>query len=233
MSSALSPGSPLRSHPSGVGRAEALLQRTAVRSRAENGSPAASSRPSAVGRSSRPSAQKQRTVISPVVSVPVLSVQITSVEPSVSTAVRRLMSARRRAIRRTPTASARVIVGSSPSGTFATIRPIANGAASLSGRPASVVPMNRNTTPNATATPAMSSAARLTWRWSGLRILVHALGERGDPPELSRHPGGEHDADRLTAGAQRSREDQIVGLERRGRRASLARRCARPAAPRR
>jgi len=62
----------------------------------------------------------------PSVSVPVLSVQITSVEPSVSTAVSRLTTARRLAIRRTPTASASVIVGSSPSGTLATSSPIAN-----------------------------------------------------------------------------------------------------------
>ena len=57
------------------------------------------------------------------VRVPVLSVQITVVEPSVSTALSRLTSAPRRASTRTPTASASVIVGSSPSGTLATKKP--------------------------------------------------------------------------------------------------------------
>ena len=66
----------------------------------------------------------------PSVKVPVLSVQMTSVEPSVSTAVSFLTSARRLAIRRTPTASASVIVGSSPSGTLATRSPIAKTPAS-------------------------------------------------------------------------------------------------------
>ena len=70
------------------------------------------------------------------VSVPVLSVQITPAEPSVSTALSRFTSAPRRARVATPTASASVIVGSSPSGTFATISPIAKLAASFSDSPA-------------------------------------------------------------------------------------------------
>jgi hypothetical protein len=53
------------------------------------------------------------------VRVPVLSVQLTLVDPRVSTADNRLTKAPRRAISRTPTANARVIVGSSPSGTLA------------------------------------------------------------------------------------------------------------------
>ena len=75
------------------------------------------------------------TLMLPSVSVPVLSVQITSVEPSVSTAVRRLTSARRAAIRRTPPASDSVIVGNRPSGTFATSSPIANVTAAASDKP--------------------------------------------------------------------------------------------------
>ena len=98
----------------------------------------------------------------PSVSVPVLSVQITSVEPSVSTAVRRLTSARRAAIRRTPPASDSVIVGSRPSGTFATSRPIANVTAAASDRPASVVPAKKNSTPAATAIAAISHATLFT-----------------------------------------------------------------------
>ena len=104
----------------------------------------------------------------PSVSVPVLSVQITSVEPSVSTAVSRLTSARRAAIRRTPPASDSVIVGNRPSGTFATSRPIANVTAAASDRPASVVPAKKNTTPAPTAIAAISHATLFTWRCSGL-----------------------------------------------------------------
>src|SRR5450631_465913 len=50
------------------------------------------------------------------VSVPVLSVQITSVEPSVSTALSRFTSAPRRANPRTPIASASVMTGNVPEG---------------------------------------------------------------------------------------------------------------------
>jgi hypothetical protein len=104
----------------------------------------------------------------PSVSVPVLSVQITSVEPSVSTAVSRLTSARRAAIRLTPPASDRVIVGNSPSGTFATSRPIANVTAAASESPASVVPAAKNSSPAATAIAAINHATRLTCLCSGL-----------------------------------------------------------------
>jgi hypothetical protein len=95
------------------------------------------------------------------VSVPVLSVQMTVVEPSVSTALRRLTTAPRRARSRTPTASARVMVGSSPSGTFATSSPIAKLMAAAQPSPASN-PNGRNATPAPTATAAISQATRLT-----------------------------------------------------------------------
>jgi hypothetical protein len=92
---------------------------------------------------------------------------MTSVEPSVSTAVSFFTSARRLAIRRTPTASASVIVGSRPSGTLATSRPIANTPASERLSPATRWPTAKNVTPSPTATSAISRAARLTWRRSG------------------------------------------------------------------
>jgi hypothetical protein len=60
------------------------------------------------------------TVISLQVSVPVLSVQITVVEPSVSTAESRRTTACRRAMRCTPTASAMVMATGNPSGTMPT-----------------------------------------------------------------------------------------------------------------
>ena len=102
------------------------------------------------------------------VRVPVLSVQITEVEPRVSTALRRLTSAPRRARTRTPTARARVMVGRSPSGTLATSRPMANSRASPSGSPAANVPSSRKSAPADTATIAISQATRLTWISSGL-----------------------------------------------------------------
>ncbi len=131
-----------------------------------------------------------RTLIRPSVSVPVLSVQITSVEPSVSTAVSRLTSARRRAMRRTPTASASVIVGSSPSGTLATISPIAKVDASASGRPGDVrADREEQDARRRRRSPAISRAAWLTCRCSGLELGLDALGQRGDPAELRVHAG--------------------------------------------
>ena len=101
------------------------------------------------------------------VSVPVLSEQITVVEPSVSIAESRLTSAPPRASCRTPIASASVIVGRRPSGTFATMRPIAKLAASASGSPATS-PSGRKAKPTATATSAISHATRRTSRSRGL-----------------------------------------------------------------
>src|SRR5271156_1676991 len=62
------------------------------------------------------------------VNVPVLSVQITSVEPNVSTAERRLTSAPRPANCRTATANDSVITGSKPSGTIPASRPAGDHA---------------------------------------------------------------------------------------------------------
>jgi hypothetical protein len=50
--------------------------------------------------------------------------------------------------------SARVMVGSRPSGTLATNKPIANESASLSGRPATNIPTAKNPTPEITAKAA-------------------------------------------------------------------------------
>ena len=101
------------------------------------------------GRARRRASRSATGCIRFSVSVPVLSVQITVVEPSVSTAQSRLTRAPRRASWRTPTASASVIVGRRPSGTFATIRPIANVSASSSGSPATSQPSGRNARPTA------------------------------------------------------------------------------------
>ncbi len=68
--------------------------------------------------SKEPSSGVQRawTVISFLVSVPVLSEQTTRVLPRVSTAGRRRMIAWRRAMRRTPMAMAMVMIAGRPSG---------------------------------------------------------------------------------------------------------------------
>ena len=96
------------------------------------------------------------------VNVPVLSVQITLVEPSVSTAEIRFTRTPFRARIRTPTASASVIVGKSPSGTLATRSPMAKFTASPNDRPAINVPSGMNVTPIPTATTAISRATCLT-----------------------------------------------------------------------
>ena len=75
-------------------------------------------------------------VISFLVSVPVLSEQITVTAPSVSTAGSRRMIALRRAMRRTPIASATVMIAGSASGIAATAMPTAarNMSAALKPR---------------------------------------------------------------------------------------------------
>ena len=114
---------------------------------AANATPSAASgagdlalQPAVAGDELAPPAHARSTSMRFSVSVPVLSVQMTVVAPRVSTALRRFTSAPPRARRRTPTASASVIVGSSPSGTFATSSPIAKTTASSSDSPAASVP---------------------------------------------------------------------------------------------
>ena len=85
----------------------------------------------------RRAATARVTVISLRVSVPVLSLQITVVEPSVSTADRRRMMAPRAAMRCMPTASAIVIATGRPSGTIDTIWLMATISTSASGSPRS------------------------------------------------------------------------------------------------
>ena len=74
------------------------------------------------------------------VSVPVLSVHTTDVEPSVSTAGSSRTTARRRAIRCTPMASAIVTIAGNPSGIAATARVMAARAASANGKPRTAAP---------------------------------------------------------------------------------------------
>ncbi len=106
------------------------------------------------------------------VSVPVLSVQITSVDPSVSTALRRLTNAPWRASSRTPTASASVITGSSPSGTLPTSSPIANTTEFDNERPAPKLANGMKAMPSNTAIAAISHATLRTCSSRGLCCWV-------------------------------------------------------------
>lgn len=106
---------------------------------------------------SSPSALTTRwAAIRPSVSVPVLSDATTVTEPSVSTACRRRGIACRRAIRRAPSARARVTTAGRDSGTAATTRLTAVIAMSTTGRPAASP--SANTTPETTTAAASSSA---------------------------------------------------------------------------
>ena len=119
--------------PSGTVDACWRLARAAVRSTRSN---SASVTIGPASRSiSRPAVHTRTTVISPDVSVFVLSVQTTVVEPSVSTAGSRRTSACRLAIRRMPTASAIVATAGSASGTAATASAIPVSTTSPIGTP--------------------------------------------------------------------------------------------------
>ena len=153
-------------------------------------------------RSTSPSGVQTRTGrIRFSVSVPVLSVQMTVVEPRVSSAESRLTRAPRRASAPTPTASDNVIVGSSPSGTFATMRPIAKLKASPRGGRRRAKPTGRNASPPTRATRAISQATRRTSTLERALLGRVPLGERRDPPELGPHAGREDEGPGLAAEA--------------------------------
>ena len=119
------------------------------------------------GSVARPSAKNTvRTVMRFWVSVPVLSVQMTVAAPSVSTAVRWRTSALRRAMRCVPIARASVTVGSKPSGTLATMMPMAKMKFSQNGSPMNR-PTAKNTTPSATDSIATRRDSRAISRCSG------------------------------------------------------------------
>ena len=103
---AVSVGSPVKSVPSGVGLAS-LHRVPRVRAR---------------GRLPGAAVQTSKTAIWFLVSVPVLSEQMTDAQPRVSTAGRHLMMALRLAMRPTPMASTMVTMAGRPSGIAATAR---------------------------------------------------------------------------------------------------------------
>ena len=169
--------SPLRLPPSSCGSSARTRQQ--ARSRAATRA--------SVGRRRRQStAENSRcTDMRFWVSVPVLSVQMTVVEPSVSTAGRWRTSALRRAMRCVAIASDSVTVGSSPSGTLATMMPMANrGCPRTAGR--SAWPMKKNTHAEHRARRRPCGDRRAISRCSGER-LAGRLGEVGDLAELGAH----------------------------------------------
>ena len=114
------------------------------------------------------SASTCRTVISFLVSVPVLSEQITDVLPRVSTTGSRRTSALRFTMRRTPIAREMVTTAGSASGTTATARAMPKTSMSIAGRP--------RTSPTATTSVTTSSAARPSARPSRSRFCCNGVG---------------------------------------------------------
>ncbi len=175
---AASVGSPSTVQPSWPWISRASLQSSPARSRSSSGpgsttSPPERKRPK--GSYPAPSTvispagvQTRSTVIWFSVRVPVLSVQITVVSPSVSTDESRRTSALRFAIRCVARASDSVTVGSRPSGTSATVTPIAN-----TKRSPRLIPANPATTrksaPMQIARTATIRVRRSSSRSSGLR----------------------------------------------------------------
>ncbi len=141
----------------------ALLQLAAVSIRALSGAcGSVSGAPSASSLISPAQVQIATGCIRFSVSVPVLSVQITSVLPSVSTELIRFTTAPRRARSVTATASDRVITGSSPSGTMPAKRPTANVMALRGDSPVTKIASGTNAIASATATLAINHETRRT-----------------------------------------------------------------------
>ena len=99
--------------------------------------------------------------------VPVLSAQITVVEPSVSTAASRRTSAPRRASRQSPAASASDTTAGRPSGTAATARLTAVSSISPTGSPCRM-PARPTTAQIPTASTISRRPSASTWRSSGV-----------------------------------------------------------------
>lgn len=114
-----------------------------------------------------PSNRMWRTVISLRVSVPVLSVQITEVAPSVSTAGSLRITALRAAIRCTPIASVMVMTAGSPSGITPTDSATTASSASLQSKPRASVAKAKSAAAQASTTKVKLRAKRSIWRRSG------------------------------------------------------------------
>ena len=143
------------------------------------------------------------------VSVPVLSVQMTDAHPSVSTLGRWRTSVCRFAMRRAAMAIASVTVGSSPSGTFATMMPMAKTRLTRSGQADELRRSRTRAAPIATASAAISrlraaisfcsgdGASTVVWvRWAIL-------------PERGVHPGREYQRLCFTARHRRAGQQDV------------------------
>ena len=172
------------------------------------------------GRRRRSGPQTSRTSMRPVVRVPVLSVQITVVQPRVSTDDSRRTSAFRAAMRCTPRARAMVTMAGSPSGTAATASETEASTTSSQRHAA-----QRGTSANTTATTARHRTSSV--RPSACELpLQRRLGrsavdeQAGDVAHLRPHPRRLDDGD-AAAGGHRGAA---------GRRGPAARPAARPRA---
>ncbi len=140
-----------------------------------------------------PGSQTSRTVIWFAVSVPVLSVQMTVVEPSVSTLESFLTSTLRLAMRCAATESAIVSVGSSPSGTLATMMPMAKTTAASVSMPTKILLIAKKKMPRPTAMIEMSLRQPLDVLLQRREPLGDALRQPRDLAELGAHARGVHD----------------------------------------
>ena len=118
--------------------------------------------------------------------MPVLSVQICEVLPSVSTDASRLTIAPRRASRPVPIASVNATTAGSPSGIAATASETA-----LTNRSPKSCPRSRpSTNTTAMTTPAMIASVRLSvliWRCSGVCAGLGAVQQVRDAAGLGAH----------------------------------------------
>ena len=129
------------------------------------------------------------------------------VEPSASTAGRWRTSALRFAMRCVAMASDSVTVGSRPSGTLATMMPMANSRFSQNGRP-SAWPMRKNTPPMPRGEHGDDAGQPRDLALQRRGDRARRLRQVGDLAELGVHAGGEHHGARLArhhrgAGQQR------------------------------
>ncbi len=131
--------------------------------------------------------QAATTAISLQVSVPVLSVQMNVVDPSVSTDSRWRTSAWRAAIRWAPSASESVTVGRRPSGTRATVTPTAKRNPLRAPKPKSQA-IRKNADPTASATAATTRTTRSSSIVSGLFGRTACWARSAMPASLVRAP---------------------------------------------
>ena len=101
-----------------------------------------------------------------------------------------------------------MIVGRRPSGTFATIRPTANVAASWSGKPGDEPPEGKKRGADRDRHAGDQPRDPADLALDRARFRPHALGQRRDAPELRVHAGGVDERSGLTADAGRPAEDE-------------------------